>query len=88
MSVAEKRHCIEPEHPRLSVARQCELIGLSRSSYYRHDEVGMESEENLVLMKDRRNKRTILMTAKYRVTWQCLPAVREPREREALPSRV
>ncbi len=51
MSVAEKRHCIEPEHPRLSVARQCELIGLSRSSYYRHDEVGMESEENLALMR-------------------------------------
>ncbi len=51
MSVAEKRQCIEPEHPRLSVARQCELIGLSRSSYYRHDEVGTEPEENLALMR-------------------------------------
>ena len=25
---------IEREHPRLSIARQCELLGLARSSYY------------------------------------------------------
>jgi len=25
---------VEPEHPQLSVARQCELLGLPRSSYY------------------------------------------------------
>ncbi len=49
--MAEKRHCIEPEHGQLSVARQCELIGLSRSSYYRQDEVGTEAEENLALMR-------------------------------------
>ena len=51
MSVEAKRQCIEPEHSRLSVARQCELIGLSRSSYYQPDEVGTESEENLALMR-------------------------------------
>ncbi len=39
---------IEPEHPRISVRRQCELLGLPRSSYYR-EPVG-ESEENLELM--------------------------------------
>ncbi len=49
--MAAKRQCIEPEHRQLSVARQCELIGLSRSSYYRHDKVGTESEENLALMR-------------------------------------
>lgn len=51
MSVAEKRACIEPGHRELSVARQCELIGLPRSSYYRGDRLGSESEENLQLMR-------------------------------------
>ena len=25
---------IEPNHPRLSIVRQCELVGISRSSFY------------------------------------------------------
>jgi putative transposase len=33
-SVDEKRAAVEAEHPEISVARQCELLGLSRSSYY------------------------------------------------------
>jgi len=49
--VAEKRDCIEPAHPELSVARQCELIGLPRSSYYRQGGGQTESEENLALMR-------------------------------------
>lgn len=40
---------IEPDHPKLSVRRQCELIGLPRSSYYR--EPGGESEDSLELMR-------------------------------------
>jgi len=40
---------IEPEHPGLSVRRQCELLGLARSSYYR--ECSGESGENLELMR-------------------------------------
>lgn len=51
MSVEEKRQCIEPDHPKLSVSRQCALIGLPRSSYYRPGNAGLESEENLVLMR-------------------------------------
>jgi hypothetical protein len=39
---------IEPKHRRLSVRRQCELIALPRSSYYR--EPKSETEENLELM--------------------------------------
>ena len=40
---------IEPNHPKLSVKRQCGLIGISRSSYYRKE--SSESEENLKLMR-------------------------------------
>ena len=40
---------IEPDHPRLSIVRQCELVSISRSSFYR--EPTPESAENLVLMR-------------------------------------
>jgi putative transposase len=40
---------VAPDHPSLSVRRQCELIGLCRSSYYR--EPMSETEENLELMR-------------------------------------
>ena len=35
MTVDEKRACIDPLHQKLSIIRQCELIGLPRASYYR-----------------------------------------------------
>lgn len=41
---------IEPHHPQLSIVRQCELIGLNRSSYY-HSPCAVESEENLSYMR-------------------------------------
>ena len=40
---------IEPDHDQLSVRRQCEIIGLARSSLYY--EPGSESAENLALMR-------------------------------------
>jgi putative transposase len=40
---------VEPEHPDLSIRRQCELLGISRASWY-YEPVG-ESEENLRLMR-------------------------------------
>jgi putative transposase len=47
--VKEKRALIEGDDSGLSVRRQCELIGLPRSSYYR--KLGSESEGNLELMR-------------------------------------
>ena len=44
-----KRGFIEPDHPQLSVARQCALLGLSRSSFYYRSQG--ESAENLYLMR-------------------------------------
>ena len=48
-SAEHKRPLIEPGHPALSVRRQCELLGLSRSSLYY--EPGGEAAENLRLMR-------------------------------------
>jgi putative transposase len=43
-----KRSLVEVAHPRLSISRQCDLLGLARSSFYY--EPAQESEENLALM--------------------------------------
>ena len=52
MSVAEKRNRVEADHPRLSIQRQCELLDLCRSSFYRNSMVtDQESPENLALMR-------------------------------------
>jgi putative transposase len=40
---------IDPDHPRLSIVRQCELASISRSSYYREPTV--ENGETLRLMR-------------------------------------
>jgi putative transposase len=48
-SIEFKRECIEAEHPQLSVRRQCELLGLNRSSWY-YEPQG-KSAENLALMR-------------------------------------
>lgn len=44
---------IDPTHPFISIIRQCELIQLSRASYYRKVNSGpiVESTENLELMR-------------------------------------
>jgi putative transposase len=44
-----KRALIRPDDPHLSIARQCVLIGLSRSTFYLR--LATESEENLRLMR-------------------------------------
>ena len=41
---------IEPDHPDLSISRQCELLGLPRSTYYYQPATG-EKQANLELMK-------------------------------------
>lgn len=49
MSVGRRREMIEPEHPRLSITRQCALVSLSRSSHYGPGKG--EPAENLDLMR-------------------------------------
>lgn len=47
--IEEKRGLIEHDHPKISVRRQCELIGLNRSALYYQP--AMKSELNLRLMR-------------------------------------
>ena len=48
-SIDARRLAIDSEHPNLSVARQCELLGLPRSTFYFR--ATGESAENLALMR-------------------------------------
>ena len=49
MSIGRRRDLIEADHPGLSITRQCELVSISRSSYY--GPAKGESAENLGLMR-------------------------------------
>jgi len=51
LNVLDKIAMMEPLHEKLSVSKQCELLNLSRSSYYRKDRCTGESEYNLKLMQ-------------------------------------
>ena len=51
MSISEKRACINSAYKLLSIQRQCDLIGLPRSSYYREQKPALESVENLAIMR-------------------------------------
>ncbi len=48
-SVDAKRALVEPDHPELSIRRQCALLGLSRASYAY--EAAREDSLNLELMR-------------------------------------
>ncbi len=49
LSTDEKRCCIEKEYPQLSIKKQCEFIGLTRSSYYYQPQKHQDNK-NLKLM--------------------------------------
>ena len=51
MSVTEKVKCIEGRNKKLSIIRQCELLQLPRSSYYRPRSSLAEGPDNLELMR-------------------------------------
>lgn len=69
MSVKERRRLIEAGHAELSVIRQCELLGLARSSYYY--EPVPESEENLRYMRliDEQYLRTPFYGSRRMAVW-------------------
>ncbi len=51
MSADRQCGMVERDHPRLSVTRQCVLVGIGRSTFYRSPTP--ETAENLALMRKR-----------------------------------
>lgn len=49
-SLDERLEMIEPHHPSLSIRRQCDLLGINRSTYY--FESAQENSLNLALMRE------------------------------------
>src|SRR5690606_11443112 len=49
LSLDRRRMMIDPDHERLSIRRQCELVSISRASFYRQP--AGETPENLELMR-------------------------------------
>jgi putative transposase len=60
---------IEPAHPQISIVRQCDLVGLSRSSYYYSAEG--ETAENLYFMRllDEQYTRTPFYGVRRMTVW-------------------
>lgn len=48
LSVESKRRLIEPKHPQISITRQCELLGFSRSGLY-YKPKGFDDESLLIM---------------------------------------
>ena len=51
MSVSEKVKCIDNNDKEFSISRQCELLQLPRSFYYRPRDSHIERSDNLELMR-------------------------------------
>lgn len=51
MSLADKRQAIDPTHKKLTLSRQCEVLKLHRSSYYRPQPEQGENERNQQLLR-------------------------------------
>ncbi len=63
------RRLVEPQHPQLSVVRQCELLGLARASWYYQP--ADEDAENLALMRllDEQYTRTPFYGVRRMTAW-------------------
>jgi putative transposase len=58
LTLEEKRWVVEPLHPRISLRRQCELLGLGRSSLYYRSQANEGYNEQLMRLMDEQYLRT------------------------------
>lgn len=52
MKIEEKRELIEPNHPSISIRRQCELLQLNRGTYYYHPHPCEVTDDEVFLMHE------------------------------------
>ena len=69
MSRAGRLRMVDRGHPKLSLLRQCDLLGISRSSaYYRRAEVD-EDDLKLMAVMDRQYLKTPFYGSRRMVAW-------------------
>jgi len=61
--------CIEPAHPQISVSRQCELLGLARSSFYYKPQRNDSYNELLMRLIDEQYTRTPFYGVRRMTAW-------------------
>ena len=69
MSRARRRQMVDREHPKLSVVRQCSLLGISRSSVYSRPREADEYELELMSLIDRQYLVTPFYGSRRMAVW-------------------
>ena len=69
MSRARRRQMVDREHPKLSVVRQCSLLGISRSSVYSGPREADEYELELMSLIDRQYLVTPFYGSRRMAVW-------------------
>jgi len=69
LTLDAKRRRIDPAHPDLSVSRQCQLLGLSRSCLYYHSQADEAFNEQLMRLIDRQYTATPFFGVRQMTRW-------------------
>jgi putative transposase len=69
MRPKQLRELVEPEHPELSIVRQCDLLGLPRSSYYYAPSLAYEEDLLLKRLLDEQYTRTPFYGSRRMTAW-------------------
>ena len=65
----ERRALVEPTHPKLSIERQCDLVGLARSSYYYQPAPANAADLHLMRLLDEQYLRTPFYGSRRMTVW-------------------
>ena len=65
----ERRDLVEPTHPEWSIKRQCELLGVARSSYYYQPTPAKPEDLQLMRLLDEQYLRTPFYGSRRMTVW-------------------